>query len=103
MDLENMSEHDLKVLHDRVSDRLGWFPMLIVSVYDVRDFCREQIENEEWAADEMPTDDEIKAALGKVWRHYEDGSWFTCREWAVDYARESCLERLGKSVTVLTA
>lgn len=97
---ETMTENELMALHDRISDRLGWFSMFIVSVSDVKEACEHELENGCWDEDgpsEIPTDEEIRMALRRVWKHYDGGSWIDCRDWAVEEAREYCLQRLKRS------
>jgi hypothetical protein len=86
MDFDKMSREELFKIYDQIGDRLGLYQMVTMSIEDVKDHLEGQLNDD--CIESMPSNDQIKAACGYVWKKQDGQDWFSCVEWASEVAVE---------------
>jgi hypothetical protein len=86
MNLDNMSRTELFKLYGQVSEKLGFYEMVTISLNDVTEHLEQMLED--GRIDAMPSESQIKAACNFVWKSQDGEDWLACVEWAAETASE---------------
>lgn len=83
MNIENMTNEKKFALLDKLNKSLGFYPILVLAVEDVRDHL--------WDADEAnPSDEDLYRACAYVASHYDIGNHAVE---AIHWASEVCMDK----------
>jgi hypothetical protein len=92
MNIDNMTKEQLESLYFKTAKKLGIYPMMAVSVSDVKQRLLEK--QEEGDIEAIPSDDSIKRACSYVWRKYEAADdWMSTVEWICEESIENNEEK----------